>query len=730
MELELANALSQDEKRQLLSSMMVACVRWLHNVQNPDSGLPSEHEGSRSCTWTTSGLLWAAWCAGTSLAEPNLRRALGWVSSNINNDGGIPIVVKGDHSITDATAQTAIACSLLLIDVSCDKTVQTLRSCLRWLLDKRLTKSGWNWRQSPEPSRARTASTVFALVAVRLASINFPDLADEIAMAENQAVNWLRETQHRTGGWGSYAGGPLQPAITGLVCGLLHPWKDLFDFDAAIRFIRETRIESNGWPDTIDRPTNHTVTRIGNAYCSLALLEHSALESWESNLLLTYVLSAFEYPRFRYGSSEMFSWPTRDYLITLTAMGRHCGIDTCRPAMPSIPPLATPHSSDKCGDDVTASPIAPALLKHMTTKRYLHILHISDIHRAVDAPTSNVSLLGKLLDDITLRYSMDNRALDLADPPLSSPDLIVISGDVTQRATPEEFSIARDFVERLLFLVNKDRNKVILVPGNHDINWDLAARAYSPSSEGEFVNQRKQDEPYTQLVKRAPSGSYWRKDPNVYELRLDPFKQFYESFYGDRTFPLIRSEMYSIHDLSRELNIVVIGFNSCDEIDACRESGKLVSLDRRAFINTDAIYRAAQEAQQIDGFHHTIRIAVFHHNITSLNHGDDFLDPKYLRILKLQGFSFCVHGHAHTDSYDIFDATTSRVMPVVGAGSLAAPYRDRPPAVPMGYNLIAIDKSNGKVYVHTRSHDESNLTWAPRYQESGKPFFKLDMNAV
>ena len=42
------------------------------------------------------------------------------------------------------------------------------------------------------------------------------------------------------------------------------------------------------------------------------------------------------------------------------------------------------------------------------------------------------------------------------------PDLLVVSGDLTQRARPEEFQQAREFLDRL-------PKPQIVVPGNHDV---------------------------------------------------------------------------------------------------------------------------------------------------------------------------------------------------------------------------------------------------------------------
>lgn len=54
------------------------------------------------------------------------------------------------------------------------------------------------------------------------------------------------------------------------------------------------------------------------------------------------------------------------------------------------------------------------------------------------------------------------------------PDLVVLSGDITQRARPCQFRSARAFVDRL-------QAKVLAIPGNHDIPlFDLGKRLFGP----------------------------------------------------------------------------------------------------------------------------------------------------------------------------------------------------------------------------------------------------------
>lgn len=55
------------------------------------------------------------------------------------------------------------------------------------------------------------------------------------------------------------------------------------------------------------------------------------------------------------------------------------------------------------------------------------------------------------------------------------PEVLLLSGDITQRATKLQFDAARQFVDRLAV------PRVLTIPGNHDIPlFNLAARAFAP----------------------------------------------------------------------------------------------------------------------------------------------------------------------------------------------------------------------------------------------------------
>jgi len=82
------------------------------------------------------------------------------------------------------------------------------------------------------------------------------------------------------------------------------------------------------------------------------------------------------------------------------------------------------------------------------------IAHISDLHFGREDPKVVAALQEELKED--------------------APDLVAVSGDLTQRARRREFEAARDFLQGL-------RAPVLAVPGNHDIPlFDVARRILQP----------------------------------------------------------------------------------------------------------------------------------------------------------------------------------------------------------------------------------------------------------
>ena len=85
-----------------------------------------------------------------------------------------------------------------------------------------------------------------------------------------------------------------------------------------------------------------------------------------------------------------------------------------------------------------------------------HLLHISDVHFG---PPHLPELAEKILELAERRR----------------PDIVIVSGDLTQRAKPEQFRQARRFVDRFAA-------PTLVVPGNHDVPlyrfWERSLRPF------------------------------------------------------------------------------------------------------------------------------------------------------------------------------------------------------------------------------------------------------------
>jgi 3',5'-cyclic AMP phosphodiesterase CpdA len=90
------------------------------------------------------------------------------------------------------------------------------------------------------------------------------------------------------------------------------------------------------------------------------------------------------------------------------------------------------------------------------------LAHVSDLHFGRHDPALAEALLAALAE--------------------AAPDLVVVSGDLTQRARTEQFAAARAFLERVAA-------PTLVVPGNHDVPlWNPLRRFFRPRTRfGRYV---------------------------------------------------------------------------------------------------------------------------------------------------------------------------------------------------------------------------------------------------
>ncbi len=344
----------------------------------------------------------------------------------------------------------------------------------------------------------------------------------------------------------------------------------------------------------------------------------------------------------------------------------------------------------------------------------LSVLQISDLHRDPDNPILSSVLLDSLEND-RRHYSIEET------PAVRSPDLIIVSGDIIQGIRSdapnpearlrEQYQEALDFLSALTKLfVGGDRNRVIVVPGNHDVSsyhFEKSIRRVDilPERKKELVTQLFLP---GSLLRWSWSGFelYEIADQTLYAQRLAAFADFYTAFYnGARTYDLNPAKQFDIFDFPA-FDLTIVGFASCYNNDL---------FNRQGAIHPGCIANAGTRLRH-SSLQDRLRIAVWHHNAEGLPAHSDYMDPDLLQNLIDRGFSLGFHGHQHRPQFldTRFRHGTDRKITVISAGTLCggASFRHG-----RAYNVIELDADNRTGRLHVREMQNDNLSlpiWGQR----------------
>lgn len=357
------------------------------------------------------------------------------------------------------------------------------------------------------------------------------------------------------------------------------------------------------------------------------------------------------------------------------------------------------------------------------------ILHISDLHRDPSNPISNSALLDSLERD-RARYRSES-------PAIADPNLIIVSGDIIYGISSDEKNpdkeLAKQYEQAEIFLakladafVGGDRNKVIIVPGNHDVSFSHTMQSMKridptdPTAKRILQKWLENDASITSILRWSWKDLCFFEitDQSIYLSRLSAFSQFYERFYGNGVqFKLDPEQQYGLFDFP-DLNVSVAALNSCTNNDP---------LNRQGLIHPDCIAGAANILRQSQ-YSNRIRMAVWHHNTSGPPSRTDYLDSAVLQVLIDSGFSIGFHGHQHKPQFidERFQFGSNRKITLISAGTLCAGPKALPPGQARAYNLVEIDTQTFKATLHTRTMQNETFVqpiWAAGYFPSSMKSF-------
>ena len=349
------------------------------------------------------------------------------------------------------------------------------------------------------------------------------------------------------------------------------------------------------------------------------------------------------------------------------------------------------------------------------------LLHISDIHRTSDPHLSNDDLLSAIFSD-SERWKAEG---------IPWPDLIVVSGDLIQGIKTDAYEpntqvwsqyteVSALLQELAAKFVGSDRSRVIIVPGNHDVNWSRASRAMTPmNSCPDRIFERGF---------QADSGVRWNwedqrayqvTDSSLYQSRFEHFKKFQSEFYaGLDPSPLSHDERDLVFFEDLSLGLVVVGFSSWYGNDCFCHVG---DIDPAAL---------AVSQQLLADSTAPLAMAVWHHSIAGGPRVNDYMDARIVHRLIDFGFSIGLHGHQHFADAAPFELRqpNSTSMVVIAGGSLAVGNSQLPMGEQRQFNIVAIDPAKQSITVHVRAMSNAGVfSGSHRSDFGGNTFLTLSL---
>ncbi len=265
-----------------------------------------------------------------------------------------------------------------------------------------------------------------------------------------------------------------------------------------------------------------------------------------------------------------------------------------------------------------------------------NILHLSDLH--IQEKTDTESMAYDIRRDLESNFP----GLDV--------HILAVTGDVAETGAKAEHEKGLAFLETISTDLRIGKDRILLVPGNHDED----RRVYSSNS-GAFYHLRFR---------------------NFSECLMKPFLgREYSNDHADQ-FNLV------VH---AESQVLFMGLNSAWQTDADHENR--TSIHETAF--TRALKAVADTIKRFDDpIGHWLKIAAWHHPF----YGRASIERKgVIEKLTRDGFQLCLHGHAHDLNVDeIKQVWDKHPVWCFGAGALASHPEARPDSVPRLYSIIKL----------------------------------------
>ncbi|MGK7928980.1 MAG: CHAT domain-containing protein [Spirulina sp.] len=322
----------------------------------------------------------------------------------------------------------------------------------------------------------------------------------------------------------------------------------------------------------------------------------------------------------------------------------------------------------------------------------MNILHLSDLH--FGTLTNARNWYSQIADDLKNRLTC------------SQLDILILSGDIANKSTPKEYEAAKQFIKNLQQEFHFDAQQIVIVPGNHDLNWSLSKRAYRVKRIEDYKgsrNNKGQPDPECTIY-REGQDHIEVLSPKKYQQRFKHFNDFYKAVTGEK-YPLEYSQQAIFYHFPHH-NLLILGLNSAWQLDHYYKS--------RVDIFQDALSNAIDRIRNSEEYKKCRKFAVWHHPINSS--GEDRLKTLgFMQRLTQSGFCVAFHGHIHKAEANQYRpepvSAGGAKIHIICAGTFGAPTREWVPGYPLQYNYLKL--VDNKLIVETRCRRELDGEWKP-----------------
>ena len=245
-------------------------------------------------------------------------------------------------------------------------------------------------------------------------------------------------------------------------------------------------------------------------------------------------------------------------------------------------------------------------------KTDLKWIHISDMHFG-----DSLSLNGKDLAECILDATRENLGNGL------KPDFVAISGDITYSAEQDQYSEAARFLDRLLQMLEIERGRVTMCPGNHDIARSISHYLFQGCrikiGSDQDIEAFLQSHERAALLDRVAGYHRFRETYQTSTSQLTPDSQ------GINVANHMKIDGLDVQLL--EINSAWLGYGGADDYE------KLVvgSLSLNHFIKS---------LQPCEG---SISFGIIHHPF----HWLASFESAHIEAICCENFDFVLHGHIH-----------------------------------------------------------------------------------